>query len=76
MPRDLDDAAIRERIQAISRQIDAILRKVAEHEPDLLSPSPAGPGAVPPPRPGPLSSEPPHPESPPPSANDTGKAPG
>ncbi len=37
MPEDFDDTAIKERIQSLSRQIDAILRKVAEVEPTLLS---------------------------------------
>jgi hypothetical protein len=37
MPEDLDDAAIRERIHTISRQIDTILRKVAKLEPALFS---------------------------------------
>lgn len=82
MPQDFEDDAIRDRIHTISRQIDAILRKVATCEPALLSEG--KPGAAPESSPTPqpptdaFREDSPHPEPPPrpdASASGTGRAP-
>jgi hypothetical protein len=80
MPQDFEDDAIRDRIHTISRQIDAILRKVATREPALLSDSKSRPApeSTPQPQTDAFRDDPPPPEPPPrpnPSASGTGKAP-
>ena len=81
MPQDFEDDAIRARIHTISRQIDAILRKVATREPALLSgdsKSTPAPEAIPQPQPEAFRDDPSRPQPPSgpnPSASDTGKAP-